>query len=190
MAPGLVLRNRFCSSSEAARTIEDQQARRASNMNSTSVHSDVENPDSPISVLPGFSNPSGTCAASCSKPDSVRHRDAEGSRQKAVQNQDEVGPGLKPRSSIPPGLAWIDPLRFGPLSQPSQEDLDKAAAFAAGICLGWLAGLFCVYTVCEPQTPCAIPFSMQLLSVLLCQSLLVPCGRAFLHLDEALALSI
>lgn len=39
---------------------------------------------------------------------------------------------LKLDKQIPSALAWSDPLRFGPLSRPSDEDLVKAAAFAEG----------------------------------------------------------
>ncbi|KAK9833749.1 hypothetical protein WJX74_004904 [Apatococcus lobatus] len=35
-----------------------------------------------------------------------------------------------PEKRVPPGLAWSDPFRFGPLCRPSDEDLDRASAFA------------------------------------------------------------
>lgn len=125
MAPGSELRSRFCTTTKAASKPEDQEGRPASSPHTTSTFNDM------VSVLPGFSLPSANCAVSCPKQD-VHRESAEVGSQEAAHSHDQAGPRLKPRSSIPPGLAWADPLRFGPLSQPSQEDLDKAAAFAEG----------------------------------------------------------
>ncbi|KAK9817386.1 hypothetical protein WJX74_005401 [Apatococcus lobatus] len=62
----------------------------------------------------------------------------------------------RPEKRVPPGLAWSDPLRFGPLCRPSDEDLDRASALAEELALwpgssldgiGMLDGSTTFYTI-------------------------------------------